>query len=336
MLQVASPPGFFPVTSVDVTTNTITVTTTTGTTCVSTTSILLEPLTATDTNDNTSTSTSSQHITTSVITSQPTPSTVISSQPTPSYLPLPDSPSTPSRAPEFAFRAVRPMTGTQQHTYLQSIDAAQSAMAKDIDKLKRQGESTTRKLTEIIENQRIIKEFLERLVVNTSVATPSVTQVTTEGEMTTEDVPPQYVIEDCVLRQLHKESSGAGNFASKLVLQLFPELFGVGNIRFQYNWYGGGKLQKTELCPVRKRVVKKYVVYYYPDVAAETVWRDRVVPKVNELLRRQSRYQRKERKRDAENVNVNDLPERAPLGDSDRAPFGDISIGSFVSYLNLD
>ncbi|XP_022298204.1 uncharacterized protein LOC111107333 [Crassostrea virginica] len=85
-----------------------------------------------------------------------------------------------------------------------------------------------------------------------------------------------------------------GNFAVNISRRLWPELFGEGDLRFQYNWYGGGIHNKKELDPVRKSVVRKYVCFFYPEVASEDAWRERIVSRINESLRRNDKRYRKD------------------------------------------
>ncbi|XP_045164099.2 uncharacterized protein LOC123528448 [Mercenaria mercenaria] len=287
--DACSPPGYYPSTTVQVTGNSITVTTTTAANSSSVTSVSSTP----------------------VLTATPAHDAL--------------TPSTPSR-PEFSFRSVRPTSGNQLLTYLQGIDAAQGSLMKEVEKLKKQGEATSRKYNEIIDNQRAIRKLLERLVAQGSVPSGITETAEAAQDLRSDGIPDHYTIDEGVLQQMVADSHCPGNFAGKLVLRFFPELFGIGNLRFQYNWYDGGKLQKSELCPVRKCAIRKYVTYYYPDVSSEIVWKERVVPKINELLRRQTRNQRKERRRAKSEVEA----------ENDQAPLTDLSLGTFMNFLNMD
>jgi hypothetical protein len=46
-------------------------------------------------------------------------------------------------------------------------------------------------------------------------------------------------------------ADGPGNFAQHLVKALYPELFTEENLRTQYSYFGGGRLEKTALSPTR-------------------------------------------------------------------------------------
>jgi hypothetical protein len=215
-------------------------------------------------------------------------------------------------------------------------------MGRDIDKLKRQREADRRSLDEILENQRVQQGMLEYLVatMNKLVADSQTRQTGTAptqqstGDM---DVPAEYAIEPMVLKELYTDSLSAGNFAARLTQRLFPELFGAANLKFQYSWHGGGNKKKSELCPIRKNIIRKYVTYYFPEVTGDTAWKDSVVAKVNELLRRTTREERKRRRLD--DVEERDGSTRKRLRDDiqpdNHDNNSDISFGTFVQYMNL-
>lgn len=104
-----------------------------------------------------------------------------------------------------------------------------------------------------------------------------------------ENIPEKYCIPDEELTEMNRECKSAGNFGGHLVKLLFPELFGPNNLKFFYNWNGGGKLMKKELDQTRKMVIRKYVTHFHPSVRAPEAWRNQVVPKINELLRRKDK-----------------------------------------------
>ena len=69
---------------------------------------------------------------------------------------------------------------------------------------------------------------------------------------------------------------------SKLTRKLWPELFGEGNLLFNYNYYncyGGGQLNKQEMDPVSKEVCKMFVCYFFQEFKVEESWRERIVSK---------------------------------------------------------
>ena len=100
------------------------------------------------------------------------------------------------------------------------------------------------------------------------------------------DIPECYRIDLEELRELQISSSCAGNFALGLTRKLFPELFGPGNLRFKFGYNGGGVLGKEELDVDRKAVIVKNVHAFYPSTKKTSVWKDSVIPKINEGLRR--------------------------------------------------
>lgn len=94
--------------------------------------------------------------------------------------------------------------------------------------------------------------------------------------------------------------------------RLFPELFGEGQLRFDYNWYGRGKHTKKELNPVRKQIIRRYVCFFFPEFKSEEAWWERIVIKINECLRRND----KRVKKDSVSTYII-LPETDPLCPSD-------------------
>jgi hypothetical protein len=89
-----------------------------------------------------------------------------------------------------------------------------------------------------------------------------------------EGITSGYSLSDSEVQNIKSDSNNAGHFASNLVKGLFPELFGIGNYKHQFNWYGGGKLGKKELCRERKALVRQYVVRYYPEHKQEASFKD--------------------------------------------------------------
>lgn len=141
--------------------------------------------------------------------------------------------------------------------------------------------------------------------------------VTASTTFSLDDIPEEHAIGDEELRQIVRDSRNAGNFAVNLCRKLWPELYGEGNLRFSYNWYGGGKHNKQELDRVRKGVVKKYVCFFYPEVVSEDSWRERIVTRINESLRRND-------KRSTKNTSDIPIPPLEPACDDDVFTFTDM------------
>ena len=107
-------------------------------------------------------------------------------------------------------------------------------------------------------------------------------------------ITSDYALSDSKVHTIKSDSNNAGHFASNLVKRLFAELFGIVNYKLQHNWYGHGILGKKELCRERKSLVRQYVVRYFPEHKQEASFKDCIVPKVNELLRRKDKGKEKE------------------------------------------
>jgi hypothetical protein len=71
-----------------------------------------------------------------------------------------------------------------------------------------------------------------------------------------------------------------------LVKALYPELFTEENLRTQYSYFGGGRLEKTALSPTRLDLVKQYVCIFYPEMQMKASFKDSVIGKIKECLRR--------------------------------------------------
>ena len=89
------------------------------------------------------------------------------------------------------------------------------------------------------------------------------------------------------------QANGPGNFAQHLVKTLYPELFTEENLRTQYSYFGGGRLEKTALSPTRLDLVKQYVCLFYPEMQMKSSFKDSVIGKMNEFLRRPTEQKKK-------------------------------------------
>ncbi|CAG2246870.1 unnamed protein product [Mytilus edulis] len=54
----------------------------------------------------------------------------------------------------------------------------------------------------------------------------------------------------------------------------------------QLSYHGGGKCNKRELPYDRKTIFQRYVLYFYPGLSEPRTWKDAIIPRVNEYLRR--------------------------------------------------
>ncbi|VDI43641.1 Hypothetical predicted protein [Mytilus galloprovincialis] len=133
------------------------------------------------------------------------------------------------------------------------------------------------------------QDNLEHLLTTQRQATPGLLAVGSDNESDEENtIPADMIIPDDRLNILKDRAHSAGNFASILLKELMPHLFGEENLRNRYNWNGGGINAKREVCPRAKLAVRQYVNHYYPECRKEETFRNVVVHKVNEALRRPS------------------------------------------------
>ena len=88
--------------------------------------------------------------------------------------------------------------------------------------------------------------------------------------------------------QLYKgraNSRSLNTFITRLIIRLYPELFGEDKLRRKYNYYGVQD-QKMELERQRKPYFQRYVLCMHPELRDPKAYQDRVVCPVNEYLRR--------------------------------------------------
>ncbi|XP_071755074.1 BEN domain-containing protein 3 isoform X2 [Centroberyx gerrardi] len=100
-------------------------------------------------------------------------------------------------------------------------------------------------------------------------------------------VPSVYLLSDTEVREIVQQSLSVGNFAARLLVRLFPELFTQENLRLQYNH--SGACNKKQLDPVRLRLIRHYVEAVYPVDKMEEVWHYECVPSIDERCRRPNR-----------------------------------------------
>ncbi|XP_038128047.1 BEN domain-containing protein 3 [Cyprinodon tularosa] len=100
-------------------------------------------------------------------------------------------------------------------------------------------------------------------------------------------VPSAYLLSDSEVREIVQQSLSVGNFAARLLVRLFPELFTPENLRLQYNH--SGACNKKQLDPVRLRLIRHYVEAVYPVDKMEEVWHYECVPSIDERCRRPNR-----------------------------------------------
>ncbi|XP_045215634.1 uncharacterized protein LOC123565947 isoform X2 [Mercenaria mercenaria] len=327
VIRVVSPPGFYPETTVTVSGGSITVSTsspvsaaTTGvqavTTSAVTTAMSSSALTVVP-------AISSSVVSTEISTQAASPTSV---EPAVDAVPSGDTPTT-SR-PGFISRTGRPTGFGPLQSNLLALEASVRSMAAEQINLRKLFEAERRERREMEGEVKVMRALLESIAckledmnINNNTVRPTSTD--------DQEVPAQHHIPIEDLRDLHKASSGPGNMAAHLVQRLYPELFGVTNLRYMYSWNGGGNLNKKELCEERKVVVQQYVCTFYPEVKDQRLWKDVVVPKVNELLRRVSRQERKQKK---QSTTCNQ--EQSPALSMPDINFSYVS-DDFVSYMNL-
>jgi hypothetical protein len=167
-----------------------------------------------------------------------------------------------------------------------------SAILASLTKLHKHNDVIDKRQTDIEVQINKMNSKLDHLLTRrTTQAAPIPVDLTDSAGL--DGIPEMYHIPANQLSSLESRTKGPGNYAAHITKLLFPELFGVDNFRFWYNWFGGGKHGKRELDPARREVIKRYTHYYFPSARREETWRSEVVPKINELLRRPTEKRKK-------------------------------------------
>jgi hypothetical protein len=90
----------------------------------------------------------------------------------------------------------------------------------------------------------------------------------------------------CELQRLKHHSHNPGHLGILLTKRLFPELFRLDYLRREYSYFGAGKLNKTPRSAEKKTYLQRYLIFLYPELQEDRKWKDTVVCRVNEVLRR--------------------------------------------------
>ena len=190
---------------------------------------------------------------------------------TPSVAPLPNLPTTP-------------LVTTPTTTPI-IADRSQRKLLMMVGDIAKRQEVILKRLSAVELQQTTILSAVQTLLARQSDVQASAS--TQHSDLTDlSQVPSHYHIAEETLRGINARSFGPGNFAKRLTERMFPELFGIENLRTQYSYFGGGCHKKKELDPARKEVLRLYVCHFYPEVRSTDAWKDIVVPKINEGLRR--------------------------------------------------
>ena len=84
-----------------------------------------------------------------------------------------------------------------------------------------------------------VKEIRKGLSVdNTNHAIQPVLPTTDPAETDASPVEEALFLDGHTLGEMKRDSVSVGNFAARLVMHFFPDLFGITNRRFLYNWNG--------------------------------------------------------------------------------------------------
>jgi hypothetical protein len=253
---------------------------------------------------------------------QPMSPVIRENQHTPVRTPVTTPVTTQPKSPSI-FRYGRPNIGTgPMISRLNAMEESVRKLSKRADDLQKGQEKCSRAVFESMSVLNAIKKNQDVIISLLTKQSNVEQHIPLQDTTSDRNIPEQFEIRDDTLREIKSQSLGPGNFAAKLTKKLFPELFCSENLRMLYSWVGGGVLNKKELCATRKEVIKHYVVKFFPEFSDEGAFRERIVPKINELLRRKE----KERKRpDISHPDKENVRSDPPM---------DLSLGEILTYLN--
>ncbi|KAK3104907.1 hypothetical protein FSP39_012965 [Pinctada imbricata] len=173
----------------------------------------------------------------------------------------------------------------------------QSQMMRMMGEISRKQDVILRRLSTLENAHSTILSSVQRLQATQADQTPSIPTIAPDTDHALDSIPEPHRIEMETLRGINSRSFGAGNFAKRLTVRLFPELFGVDDLRLQYSFYGGVCNRKKPLELQRREVIRTYVCYFYPECRPMDTWNAMVVTKINEGLRRPTEKKSRPRKR---------------------------------------
>ncbi|AYO89059.1 MC036R [Molluscum contagiosum virus] len=103
--------------------------------------------------------------------------------------------------------------------------------------------------------------------------------------------PPEFYVPSCVplptrahLRKMYGASRSIYNFAVRMLVYMFPELFTAENLHTHFNCYGS--MGKRRLDPLRLRLLRHYVQLLHPAARNERVWITKFLACLDERCRR--------------------------------------------------
>ena len=158
--------------------------------------------------------------------------------------------------------------------------------------MNRKQDTTNKRLTALEDAMTTVIERLDEMKATREVSAAIPQDNAVPDDDMFGDIPSLYRFSLDELRELQNEATGPGNFALSLTRKLYPELFGPGQLRLKYSYHGGGVREKQELDPERKAALVRYVQAFYPATKKTSIWKDSVIPKINEGLRRREEADR--------------------------------------------
>ena len=162
------------------------------------------------------------------------------------------------------------------------IDAVKSTLSKKLDCLAKKVnviETNYREIRSIVDKTATTSQIIEQ---RQQVPQPMTNTDDYNPDTFQEGIPELFQIPMEILRNIQRDAKSPGNFAFKLVVKLFPELFGPEKLRQQYNVNGVNGTKALD--SARMTILKRYTFYFHPECNRPSAWQS-IVNAINEGLR---------------------------------------------------
>ncbi|CAC5397735.1 unnamed protein product [Mytilus coruscus] len=190
------------------------------------------------------------------------------------------NPTTPTSTLVSPFTPARPTHTSSQlgpvMSALAAIGSSFTSIQKNLDTLNKKVDTGLRRLTELEVMHKRLESKQEQMLPRQH--RPTISAVL-DNDQQVPAIPDLYNLPNEELARTKVSAKSA-------------ELYGMDNLRYFYNWNGGGKHGKRELDPARREIIRQFTVQMYPEVRQEDIFRTNVINAVNEMLRRQPKKQR--------------------------------------------
>lgn len=165
---------------------------------------------------------------------------------------------------------------------LAAIGSAVVSIQRACDTMDRKLDTVLRRVTDLELYQQRLESKVDQLL-NRQQQVALIPQIQAEGDDIQPAIPDIYTIAPTDITSMMESAKSCGNFAAALTKRFSPELFGHENLRYFYNWNGGGPQKNPGLDPARKEI-RQYTMQMYPEMRRDDIFQSSVINSVNELL----------------------------------------------------